>query len=1278
VVDENLREPPRKKGGSVFAGSDRFEILREIGAGGMGVVYEAIDHEQDARVALKTMQRLRAFELYRFKQEFRALSNIVHPNLIRLYELVSDGREWFYTMELVDGVDFLEWVRPTSRASKLSEDLTMTTESPTVSLETGVTGPLDFDRLRSAFRQLVEGVHAIHRQGKLHRDIKPSNILVRGDGRVLLLDFGLVKDLGDDSSVEEMDAGSDTGSSDYSMKSIATDGRVVGSIPYMAPEQAAGKRVTEASDWYAVGVALYEALTGTRPHTGTAQEVLEGKQRRDSSPPSRLAPGIPQDLDELCHALLSRDPATRPRGEELCGVVRAYRVEVDAVLAEESAEIKLPFIGRERQLGRLSAALEDIDSGRAAMLHVHGRSGAGKSALINRFLTRIENDEGTVILAGRCYEQESVPYKALDSLVDSLSRHLLGRATEECRELVPPDVAALARIFPVLERVEAVRLAPPRNIPDPFELRRVAFDAFAELLRRVGDRRRLVVYIDDLQWGDADSAVFLNDLVGSRYPPRLLFLASYRSEYRESSPCLRALPAAGSSDGERVVIEDLEVSPLSFEESRDLALDLLASTGEDAVSASERIARESGGNPYFVYELTSQANFDLEHGGGDTEMSQIDLDEALWNRVQSLPDAARRILEVVAVSGRPMPLRHAYEAAGISVSGQPGIATLRAGHLIRRTGPGLDDDIEAFHDRIRESVFDHLEDGIRRRHHLGLARSLEAVGTADPETIAIHYHGAGELGAAGGFYEQAAEQAANALAFDRAASLYRETITLRDLSAADDRRLRVKLADALANAGRGAEAAREYLTAADGLEGDEAFRLQERAGYQYCVAGHIDEGRDSFRGVLEHIGLKLPPTRKAALFSLMRRRLFLMLRGTRFRGRDSARIQQEQIDRIDLSWKVAGGITMIDPIPAADLQNHNLLLSLRAGEPFRISRALAWEASHVAMIGERFRRTVDRLLGEADALAREIDEPMARGTVDLARSVAGFFLGDFEASRRHGDAAAKTFRDECVGAAWELDQSASFPYWDCYYLGDLAELARRQPALLAAARERGAALAESQLTTFGGPFVWLARDDPAGALESITRVQEHWKDVEYQVYHYTLMTARCEIALYEGRAVEALEIINREWNMVKGALLLHVEIVRMYMLFLRARCALAAAGQLDDPLPALRHAERSARKIAGEKPRWGRGAACQIRAALAYRKGNADQAVSELERAIEDFDCQGLGLWAQFARRRLGEITGGDRGRQLLDAHHLWVVEHGVENPEAMAGVNAPGFDRLG
>src|SRR5437016_208368 len=124
---------------------DRFEIQRELGAGGMGVVFEAFDEVRGERVALKTLPLAGAREIGDLKREFRSLADLVHPNLVRLHELFSDGRRWFFTMAKVDGVPFVDAMRRPE---------------------------LDETALRSALRQLCEGVCAIHAAGKLHRDLK--------------------------------------------------------------------------------------------------------------------------------------------------------------------------------------------------------------------------------------------------------------------------------------------------------------------------------------------------------------------------------------------------------------------------------------------------------------------------------------------------------------------------------------------------------------------------------------------------------------------------------------------------------------------------------------------------------------------------------------------------------------------------------------------------------------------------------------------------------------------------------------------------------------------------------------------------------------------------------------------------------------------------------------------------------------------------------------------------------------------------------------------------
>ncbi|HEY5952040.1 MAG TPA: protein kinase, partial [Kofleriaceae bacterium] len=203
-------------------GDGRFELRRQLGAGGMGIVHEALDVERGTLVALKALRQASPLAIARFKREFRSLANVIHPNLVALYELLAEGDDVFFTMELVRGVHFDRWVsgggaedgpstssdtaasasqatRSLASGSRAKDATDSTTTSDLPKLPLPARRPIDVSRLRESLRQLAEGVAALHDHGLLHRDLKPSNVLVDDTGRLVILDFGLVTDIAEES-----------------------------------------------------------------------------------------------------------------------------------------------------------------------------------------------------------------------------------------------------------------------------------------------------------------------------------------------------------------------------------------------------------------------------------------------------------------------------------------------------------------------------------------------------------------------------------------------------------------------------------------------------------------------------------------------------------------------------------------------------------------------------------------------------------------------------------------------------------------------------------------------------------------------------------------------------------------------------------------------------------------------------------------------------------------------------------------------------------------------
>lgn len=697
-----------------FAATNRlgdYELIRELGRGGMGIVYEARDAATGNRVALKTLptgghgQEVNADKLYRFRKEFRRLSEINHPNLVGMQTLEVDGDQWFFTMDVIDGTDFLSYVRPDDR--------------------------LDEERLRSALEQLARGVLALHQRGIIHRDLKPSNVLVADDGTVSILDFGLAS---------EMQRATDM--------TQTKSGLFGGTPPYAAPEQMFGER-TEASDWYAMGTILFEALTGDRPFRDPDPMALLRRKQEQNPPIISEQEDLPSDLTRLTDGLIRREPSQRmevdeigkflnlatetraagstamSRGSEASGGSAGSTGSVDDATIDFSdfqGEEELVLIGRESQLEALERARQEmLSTGMPVLVWISGLSGEGKSSLCEKFLQPLRQGSEMLVLSGRCYDRESVPFKAVDCIVDTLVRYLRSRRGKWLESEQPDDVEFLAAIFPLFRRVDWIAQYAIHDLSrtEPQKIRGRAFYSLRQFLTAIARRTPIVIHLDDLQWGDADSARVWQELLVHDEAPPLLMLGSYRSDEAGGSTFLQTWNQLKQSTFHKLETRQVTVSALTQEQCLELVEQRTGLAPDVIQDQVDQLFTETAGNPYFLEQLLE--GFDP----GSNTFRHIPLDEIIAGRLSRLPETAIRLLEVIAISGQPIRID---EAAMVANTGKAAAATLthmRSERLVRLFGTGSDAMVETWHDKVRESVLEALSKERRKQLHMQLAEEIE-------------------------------------------------------------------------------------------------------------------------------------------------------------------------------------------------------------------------------------------------------------------------------------------------------------------------------------------------------------------------------------------------------------------------------------------------------------------------------------------------------------------------------------------------------------------------
>lgn len=1210
-----------------FLHDQRFERLSLIGSGGFGSVYRAFDTLRQEWVAVKVLREIDPARLERFKTEFRRATRVTHRNIVQLHELFSDGERWFFSMELVEGLPLVEYVRGT---------------------RPGDTRPLTrpaLERLRRAFCELTEAVAALHASGIVHGDLKPDNVLVTPDGRVVLLDFGLVREIAEPLSL------------------------LAGTPVYMAPEVFDQAPVAEAGDWYSVGVMLYEALTAGLPFTGSFWNVIHSKQSEQVRIPGG---NFPPQLVALCQSLLQQQPERRPTSreiyEQLAGVDAAPRVPA-------SMHARPPFVGRSLEMAALAEAFGRLQTGAHATIRVTGRSGIGKTTLVQRFLDELRPAHaGLVVLAGRCYESESVPYKALDEVVDELSQYLRAQPAADVLALLPRDVPLLTRVFPVLRRVPVIAAHPPDLATATSgsglrDVRNRAIRALGELLDRLSRQKRVVIWIDDIQWGDLDSARVLSDLQNLPAVPPLLWILSYRSEDVASSAVLQTLEAVVQDDASAGQVHALNLSRLGDAEAEALA-SLLC--GPLSQAQATHIVREADGSPLFIQELAQHDGATHDARGRST------LSELIQRRVRALPRAAQELLEVIAIAGGPLALHTAARA--VRLEDPTAQSQLKAGHLTRSCRIDAVRALDTYHDQVRDAVLALMPVERQRDCHARLASALQQDSDNEPERLVRHLAHAGIYDAAYRRAVQAADAARQHLAFNLAARLLRVALDLRvrlegaaaAAAAHEEPVLRQRLALALSQSGRSDESAREYLLVAEHAPPEEGRELRRLAADQLMRSGRINEGLDLLTATLREQQTRIPRSRTLLVGGLLltRARNSMRLATRPWHSPDASPALLARIDRL---WTAGVTLWLVDPLLSAYLRSRHLQAALKAGDPRRLAGGLAFEAMHRATAGPLAYPAARGILDQAHERAAACADPFARGLVLLAESSVASSTGRVLESLRVGIEAETIFLKECTGATWELSLVRLHILSALSFAGRWTEYAPRLAAVMHETSANGDRYTQCALPLISACYVtFLAKDDPEGAHRELDDELRRWNRAEFDIPRFAHCQGTVESMLYARRYEEAWRVITKVWRQYRSGQIFWSGLMKLLAQQLRARAALAMMSATAD-----RSAARVAREFCTRARRspWlmAQGWGLMIDAGLAMVERDQRSAATKLQLAEQRFLEAGLAHLQAACRRRRGEVRGGAEGVALVASADDQLRTLGAVNPQRMAERLAPG-----
>lgn len=710
--------------------NNRYRLDAEIGRGGMGVVYRAYDTRLERDVAVKVLSAaaLGTESQARLLHEAQAAAQLHHPHVVTVHDVGEAEGAPFFVMELVEGPSLYD--RP----------------------------PQDPAELLAIAGQVCAALEHAHSHGIVHRDLKPENVLLAPDplsatgATAKLSDFGLARSVA---------------------SRLTQEGTVAGSVFYLAPELALGQPFDGRADLYALGVMLYELLTGQLPfEADDPLAVISQHLHAPVVPPRARKPEIPPGLDALVVQLLSKDPERRPASAAAveAALARLAAGEGSPGLAQEGvAEVSMldrivrgRIVARDQELAQARALWQRARAGEGQVFLVSGEPGVGKTRLLQELVTHVRV-AGETALVGECYAEGGSPYAPF--------AQILRRAYQQGRykglKLPGFVLADLVNLAPSL-RLHLPEVQ-PNPVLDPESEQQRLFESVVAWCMALSQQRPLLLALEDAHWADSGSLALLRHLARRMRRQRVLLVATYREvELDQTRPFQELLAGLLREQlGTR-----LKLTRLDQEGTGELLSALFAE--EITPEFLDGVYRETEGNPFFVEEVakalveSGQVTF-AEGRWHRPAMEQLAIPQsvrvAIQSRVGALPDGVQETLRLAAVLGREFDFETL--AAAAQLGEEPLIEALEVAegaHLIAEVSGERGVTFAFVHGLFPTTLAEGVRTLRRRRLHRRAADAIERVRPDDYEALAHHWTQAGDEGRALRYHTRAGERASAAYA----------------------------------------------------------------------------------------------------------------------------------------------------------------------------------------------------------------------------------------------------------------------------------------------------------------------------------------------------------------------------------------------------------------------------------------------------------------------------------------------------------------------------------